>query len=188
MFRFWRKYFGEPAIFAPEYTRRSRNYLNLGIGALVVSLYFFTFPSAIRFAFTDFSAAEIQKLERVSGEWLYIGGRDSMHLGIVAPGTEKYLAYLGVSVPARIGPQSAHRPASGRVVPGVGIVQLEVDGGTVLSIAESQAYFRQRIFLFLGLIAISAFMFLQSFLRQLDLLNHDGERIDSPSSVDSNLA
>ena len=64
----WNRLYKEPANYAPDFTRWSRNFLNLGIGALVVSWFFITGPDLVRFAFADITNAEIQRLERIEGE------------------------------------------------------------------------------------------------------------------------
>lgn len=163
----WNRLYKEPATYAPDFTRWSRNFLNLGIGALVVSWFFLTGPNVVRFAFADITDADIQRLDRVEGEWLYIGGRNSMHTGIVAPGTKQYLAHMQIFVPARTGPHTQHRPASAHIYPGVGIVQMEIDGISVLTVSETQEHFRQRTYRFISLVAFSTVMFVLSVSRQL---------------------
>jgi hypothetical protein len=125
--RAWSKLYKQPATYAPDYTRWSRNFLNLGLMALLVSWFFAAGLMNIRFAFADINENEVRSLRLVHGEWLYIGGRNSMRGGIVVPGTEQYLAYADIFVPARTGPESKRKPASGYVYPGVGIVQMTVE-------------------------------------------------------------
>ena len=90
-----------------------------------------------------------------------------MRSGIVAPGTKQYLAHMQLFVPARTGPHNQHRPALAHVYPGVGIVQMEIDGMTVLTVSETQEHFRQRTYRFISLVAFSAVMFILSVSRQL---------------------
>ncbi len=175
MLRIWKKYYIEPATYAPDYTRWSRNFLNLGIMALLVSWFFVGGLINIRFAFADISESEIQSLRLVDGEWLYIGGRNSMQAGIVIPGTTQYLASVDIGGPVRTGPQSQRKPASGYVYPGVGIVQMTVNGVTVLMADETQAHFRREAYIFLSIVAFAALMFAYSAGRQIYLVRHQGQ-------------
>lgn len=175
MFRLWKRYYVEPAVYAADYTRWSRNFLNLGIMALLVSWFFAAGLINIRFAFADISESDVRSLKRVEGEWLYIGGRNSMHEGIVVPGTTEFLARVSPSIPSRTGPHSHRKPAKGYVYPGGGIVQMDVDGVTVLTVHETQAYFRREAYIFLSLIGFAAMMFAHSAGRQIYLVRHQGE-------------
>lgn len=176
----WNRLYKEPAIYAPDFTRWSRNFLNLGIGALLVSWFFQVWPAQVRFAFADNSTIQIEQMAKVEGEWLYIGGRNSMHAGIVEPGTRRFLAHMNLSLPARTGPHSLNKPASGYVLPDLGIVQLQVDGNTVLTVMEAQEHYRQSTYRFLFVITFSVVMLLLSVSRQWLLTN---EREESPSDA-----
>ncbi len=175
MFRLWKKYYVEPAVYAADYTRWSRNFLNLGIMALLVSWFFAAGLVNIHFAFADITESDVRSLRRVDGEWLYIGGRNSMRGGIVVPGTEQYLAFVDIYTPTRTGPQSQRKPASGYIYPGIGIVQMDVDGVTVLTATENQAHYRRQAYIFLSLISFAAMMFAHSASRQINLVRHQGE-------------
>ncbi len=172
MLRIWKKYYVEPVVYAADYTRWSRNFLNLGIVALLVSWFFAAGLINIRFAFSDMTENEVRSLRRVEGEWLYIGGRNSMRGGIVVPGTNEYLAFVDIYAPTQTGPQSQRKPASGYVYPGIGIVQMDVDGVTVLTTAENQAHYRRHAYIFLGLIGFASLMFAYSVGRQINLVRH----------------
>ncbi|MDP3514759.1 MAG: hypothetical protein Q8S20_18610 [Sulfuritalea sp.] len=175
MLTFWKKYYVEPVAYAADYTRWSRNFLNLGIMAVLVSWFFAAGLINIRFAFTDITESEVRSLRYVEGEWLYIGGRNSMRGGIVIPGTKQYLAFVGIYAPTRTGPQSQRKPASGYVYPGVGIVQMAVDGVTVLTVDETQTHFRREAYIFLSLIGFGAMMLAHSASRQIHLVRHQGD-------------
>lgn len=175
MLKIWKKYYVEPAVYAADYTRWSRNFLNLGIMALLVSWFFAAGLINIRFAFADMTDSDLKSLRHVEGEWLYIGGRNSMRGGIVVPGTKQYLAFVAIYASTRTGPQSQRKPASGYVYPGVGLVQMAVDGVTVLTVDETQTHFRREAYIFLSLVGFAAIMFAHSAGRQVYLVRHQGE-------------
>lgn len=173
MFEVWRKYFVDPAAYACDYTRWSRNFLNLGVIALCVSWFFIPFISDIRFAFSEISENQVLGLTRVDGEWLYIGGRNSMRAGIVVPGTEQFLAYADPFI-AQPGPHSIRKPASGYVFPDRGIVRMDVEGVTVVAVSQIQAHLRRRIYAFVALVGFAVVMFVTSAARQFQLVKHQG--------------
>lgn len=165
----WSRLYKEPAIYAPDFTRWSRNFLNLGIGALLVSWFFQVWPAQVQFAFADITDAQIGRLAKAEGEWLFIGGRSSTRAGIVEPGTTRFLAIMDTSLPARTGPHSQRKPATAHLFPGVGIVQLQVEGEAALTVAQAQEHFRQGTYRFLFLITFSVVMLLLSVSRQFFL-------------------
>jgi hypothetical protein len=144
--------------------------------ALLVSWFFAAGLINIRFAFADITESDVRSLKRVEGEWLYISHRRSGSECIVSVGTEAPLACFGGGPSVtRTGPHSRRKPATGYVYPGGGIVQMDVDGVTVLTVHETQAYFRRQAYIFLSLIGFAAMMVAYSVGRQIYLVKHQGE-------------
>lgn len=172
----WRKYFVSPAVYAPAYTKWSRNFLNLGIMALMVSWFFAGGAMNARFAFSDMTDQQVHSLKRVEGEWLYIGGRNPKGEGIVVPGTDSFLAMVDMGLPSRTGPQFYRKPAIGYVHPDAGMVQMDVAGERVLTFSETQAYWQLMAYRFFGLVIFAVLMFGVAISRQIYLVKLNGKQ------------
>ncbi len=170
----WKRYFVEPQVYASQYTTRSRNYVNLGMMALMLSPLFVVGPHTLQFVISNPTEAQVLELPRVEGEWLSQSNYKSVSPCIVKPATKIKIACTTMFMPRHTGPESQHRPAVGYVYPHVGIVSLEVDGRGVLSIDEARSYFLKRALSFYGLLSFAVLAIGFAIYRQRTLLKKRG--------------
>jgi hypothetical protein len=176
-FALWKKYFSQPSLYAPEYTRGSRNFINLGLGSLIIAVLVYSVSFLfIDFAFSPIPSEENDRFRRHEGELIVMktGYLQSGFCIALTPPARGGYPCVSPFAPMRGNPGMIGKHAVGYVVPWLGIVDLTLDGTKILDVRASQERLQSDIYRFFGLVAFTVIMFGVAFLRQIYLVaDHD---------------
>lgn len=179
MTNYWRKFYLAPASYAEQYTRWSRNILNIGLAALICSVFYAWHLPYIGFAFSSAPETYFSNMKKYDGIYRFVsGGKSSTPRACIIDEVKKTEIICTSAFDAMSSSGYLHggKRAHALVEKDIGIVKLVVDGEDFLTPNSLQHYLRINIKKCLWLIAIFLLTSSISIFRQWLILNKKDQK------------